>query len=200
MRVHARLTRQARRVPLHPCACRRSAHPSWWGFIHTRAQSRRGNECAVQVRKIDGLFEIVRCEWARGWRRSCWSVQQAPHFPRHPEALALLREPRRMNGPRRCRLLPLAATSGPSPFEARRRRRAPQGDGESLAAAASKRSDEAGRRECQRQWPCFPKVSSAVRYAEPPLPTSSCRGAYRANGRGRRARADRRQAMIARRK
>ena len=43
--VHAPLTRQARRVPLHPCACRRSAHPSRWGFnFMTRAQSRRGNE------------------------------------------------------------------------------------------------------------------------------------------------------------
>ena len=45
------------RVPLHPGACRRSAHPSRWGFnFTTRAQSRRGNEeCCV-----NGLFEIVR--------------------------------------------------------------------------------------------------------------------------------------------
>ena len=45
MRVHAHLTRQARRVPLHPCACRRSAHPSRWGLNFTpRVQTRRGND------------------------------------------------------------------------------------------------------------------------------------------------------------
>ena len=55
--VHARLTRQARRVPLHPCACRRSAHPSRWGFnFTTRAQTRRGNEMCCS----HGLFDIVR--------------------------------------------------------------------------------------------------------------------------------------------
>ena len=62
MRVDARLTRQARRVPLHPCACRRSAHPSRWEFnFTTRAQSRRGNEMCC----ADGLFEIVRRECNR---------------------------------------------------------------------------------------------------------------------------------------
>src|ERR1700674_5622399 len=63
-------------------------------------------------------------------------------YDRHPEAPALLRGPRRMNGPRRGGALPLVAAFGPSPFEARaiarqdaRERaygaRAPQGDGES---------------------------------------------------------------------
>ena len=62
MRVYARLTRQARRVPLHPCACRRSAHPSRWGFnFMTRAQSRRGNEMCCS----HGLFEIVRREYLK---------------------------------------------------------------------------------------------------------------------------------------
>ncbi len=46
--AHARLTRQARRVPLHPSACRRSAHPSDRGPVEvkvkTRARMRRGNE------------------------------------------------------------------------------------------------------------------------------------------------------------
>ena len=33
------------RMPLHPCACRRSAHPSWWAMISDpRARSRRGSE------------------------------------------------------------------------------------------------------------------------------------------------------------
>src|SRR5215510_5465883 len=35
----------ARRMPLHPCACRRSAHPSEVGVgFKTRAQVRRGND------------------------------------------------------------------------------------------------------------------------------------------------------------
>ena len=60
MRVRAPLTRQARRVPLHPCACRRSAHPSRWGFNSTPGRNRAaGTRCVVRM----GLFEIVRCDW-----------------------------------------------------------------------------------------------------------------------------------------
>jgi hypothetical protein len=42
---HAALLR-AHRMPLHPGACRRSAHPSsgWKKLTKTRAQMRRGNE------------------------------------------------------------------------------------------------------------------------------------------------------------
>ena len=70
--VHAPLTRQARRVPLHPCACRRSAHPSRWGFnFTTRAQRAAGTKDAVHsdegcLAASDSsgqrvwLFEIVR--------------------------------------------------------------------------------------------------------------------------------------------
>ena len=49
MRVHARLTRQARRVPLHPCACRRSAHPSIGvgTKFTTRAHRAAGTRLAV---------------------------------------------------------------------------------------------------------------------------------------------------------
>jgi hypothetical protein len=43
-------------VAPHPCACRRSAHPSsGWAHVTTRAQSRRGNvKCCLH-----GLFDIV---------------------------------------------------------------------------------------------------------------------------------------------
>ena len=78
MRVHAPLTRQARRVPLHPCACRRSAHPSRWGFnFTTRAQSRRGNEMGC------ALFDIVR--------RECGSCRANDALYRpHAEGIAAL--------------------------------------------------------------------------------------------------------------
>jgi hypothetical protein len=51
------------RVPLHSGACRRSAHPSGWGFnFKTRAQSRRGNEVCCS----HGLFDIVRWKYCSG--------------------------------------------------------------------------------------------------------------------------------------
>jgi hypothetical protein len=53
---------QARRVPQHPGACRRSAHPSGWEFsFKTRAQPAAGTRCAVRT----GLFDIVGTTPAR---------------------------------------------------------------------------------------------------------------------------------------
>jgi hypothetical protein len=52
-----------------------------------------------------------------------------------------LRGPRRIDGPRHCRLFPRAATPGPSPFEARARALAPQGDGTECECASMSLAD-----------------------------------------------------------